>query len=131
LHQPAYIEAKTYVDSASAVVGAAFLEMLVTASVISYMKVQIFQIRVLDEIESTGFEGYEIPLSFIIGEDSEITGTKFWFILQSEINLPGQTRVLSPNIADSSPRDIRDHILIRKPLGWAESIGYLHECLKA
>ena len=58
LSQLAYIEAKTYVDVASAIVRATFLVILVMASAISHVKLQILQIRIADEIESVGFEGY-------------------------------------------------------------------------
>ena len=58
LNQPAYIEAKTYVDVAPAIVRAALLVILVMASVMSHVKLQILQIRIADEIESIGFDGY-------------------------------------------------------------------------
>ena len=58
LSQLAYIEAKTYVNIAVAIVRAALLITSVAASVISHMKLQISQIRILDEIKSIGFEGY-------------------------------------------------------------------------
>jgi hypothetical protein len=116
LEQLAHIEAKPHINIAVAIVRAAWLIILVPPSVIPHMKLQILQIRISDGIESIGFEGHEKLLSFIIGGNPEIMGIEFRCILNSEINLPGQTRELSPNIAGSTPHYIHDHILIREPL---------------
>ena len=55
LSQLAYIEAKTYINIAATIIRASLLIMLVAASVISHMKLQLSQIRILDEIKSIGF----------------------------------------------------------------------------
>jgi hypothetical protein len=58
LQKLAYIQTETHVDAAPAIVRAAFHVILVAASEISHMELQISQIRILDEVEPIGFEGY-------------------------------------------------------------------------